>query len=234
MMSRSPAKASLTAARRCAAYGAAGDGPVTVGRRGAQSSATNARNSSVVGRARFSACFCSSLVTGPWSHDRYAACSPPPVTAAPAPRDLSATPRDRSARAGGASGASGRPAARRRGRVRAGVRVGRAVVGHRLRLPLGPDPLTVEVDLLRDGASSQPSTPAMSWAAGSWPRRRHGPRPRSRCGCGGPARRRGAGHPRATPRTRSRRAGSPPRRRAAPAALDAAATGRGSPGSGTP
>ena len=42
------------------------------GRRGAQPSATKARNSSVVGRARLSACFCSSLLTRPWSHDGYA------------------------------------------------------------------------------------------------------------------------------------------------------------------
>ena len=119
-MSRSPAKASLTAARRCAAYGAAGDGPVTVGRRGAQSSATNARNSSVVGRARFSACFCSSLVTGPWSHGRYAACSPPHgdrsarLTARLARPQR--PPRDRSA---GAAGRRERP-----GGLRLGAEVG--------------------------------------------------------------------------------------------------------------
>ena len=51
-------------------------GSVACGRRSAQSSRTKPRNSSVVGRARFSACFCSSL-TRLWWH----AC--PPTTGSP-------------------------------------------------------------------------------------------------------------------------------------------------------
>src|SRR5664279_3246161 len=61
MTSRSPGKAAETAARRSAAYGAACDwSGVSVGR-GAQLPATNARNSSLVGRPRCSSLCCSSL-----------------------------------------------------------------------------------------------------------------------------------------------------------------------------
>src|SRR6476661_2322191 len=63
MTSRSPSKALLTASRRAAACLAASLSSTAAGLRGAQSSATNARNSSVVGRARFSGFFCSSLTS---------------------------------------------------------------------------------------------------------------------------------------------------------------------------
>src|SRR5690349_11820797 len=66
MTSRSPGNASLTAARRAAAYRAASVSPVAPGARGAQSSAMNARSSSVA-------------VTRPWCHagaTGYAGCVP--------------------------------------------------------------------------------------------------------------------------------------------------------------
>jgi len=61
MTSRSPGNAAETAARRSAAYGAASACAGLAVDRGAQSAATKARNSSVVGRPRFSALCCSSL-----------------------------------------------------------------------------------------------------------------------------------------------------------------------------
>src|SRR5665647_1674169 len=61
MTSRSPAKAAETAARRSAAYGAASASVGLSMDRGAQPAATNARNSSLLGRPRCSALCCSSL-----------------------------------------------------------------------------------------------------------------------------------------------------------------------------
>src|SRR5450759_2407267 len=61
MTSRSPAKAAETAARRSAAYGAACAMAGLSVDRGAQFAATNARNSSLLGRPRCSAWCCSSL-----------------------------------------------------------------------------------------------------------------------------------------------------------------------------
>src|SRR5450631_4584357 len=61
MTSRSPGKAAETAERCWAAYGAAGDRVGLPVERGAQSAATNARNSSLLGRPRCSALCCSSL-----------------------------------------------------------------------------------------------------------------------------------------------------------------------------
>src|SRR5450631_102672 len=101
MTSRSPGKAAETAERCWAAYGAAGDRVGLPVERGAQSAATNARNSSLLGRPRCSALCCSSL-TPTSCHGAFVAA--PPLCDSYLVSLITPTPRPpRSPRVGGRS-----------------------------------------------------------------------------------------------------------------------------------
>ena len=119
--------------------------------------------------------------------------------------------RDRAALPGRGGAQASRRSARGGSDVRRAEprRVGGAVVGHALRLPLGRHPRQV-VLAPRGRCARRPSRgrrPSARRPAA--PTRRRGARSRSRPGSAGSARRPGAGRPRRAPRTRPRRRGIP-------------------------